>query len=150
MTVQDACVRAVEFFRQHDSFSTDENLESVLREDETPKRSKQVFELALQRLEKREVVIRENGGNTWFLITPLDALPQNIVVSGETAAKIAEIVNRACQVLDDKASSADPLSITEADILTVCSIVDSAFEHFQVQQTAATPQPQHPLVGFSA
>lgn len=150
MTVHDAYIRLIDFFRQHDSLSMAEDLKDVDLGGENQERNRQVVEIALERLVRMEVVVRGSGEDAWFLLKPLAACPQSVVISGETAGTIARIVNEAGHAMSDEGNRADPLNITEVDILKLCLIVENAFEQAQVQQASMVEQQKRVPLGFAA
>lgn len=116
MTIVEAANILLEYFGKKDSFNMEENYADVMKISETPAEDKMAFVLALQDLEKAEIVKSDSKNKIYILKKPLNSFDQNIQLGGMTATLIAKIINDFCDKIKDKRDYCDSKNITEKDL----------------------------------
>jgi hypothetical protein len=118
MTILDAVNKLLNFYNQKDIFTFEEDFQNTIFISEDPNLDKIVFILALEDLEKNDMVKSYKQGKKTFYVLkkPLISYDQNIVLSGVTATLISKVINDFCDKIKDKRDYCDPKSISEKDI----------------------------------
>lgn len=62
-------------------------------------------------------------GDIWFLKKHINNFEQYVLLDGETAHEVAEIINKFCSKIDDKKDLANPLKISHLDIKSLMLII---------------------------
>jgi len=118
MTIFDAVNKLIEHFLKKDSFNIEEDYANIMTISETPEEDKMCFLLALEDMEKTDIVKCFQSGKkrTYILKKPLISYDQNITLSGLTASMMSKVINDFCDKIKDKRDYCDPRNITEKDI----------------------------------
>lgn len=118
MTLLDAANKLLEFFQKNDSFNLEKNYKDLLIISDFPEDDKMAISLALEDLEKNDIVksLSSQKNKTYILKKPLNNYDQNILIGGITANMTAKIINDFCDKIKDKRDYCDARSITEKDI----------------------------------
>lgn len=116
MTIVEAANILLEYFGKKDSFSMEDNYAEVMRISETPSEDKMAFVLALQDLEKADIVKSDSKNKIYILKKPLNSFDQNIQLGGMTANLVAKIINDFCDKIKDKRDYCDAKNLTEKDL----------------------------------
>lgn len=118
MTIVEAVNKLLEHFAKKDSFSMDEDYVDLMQLSENPDEHKMAFSLALEDLEKNDLIKCYAAGKkkTYILKKPLNSFEQSITVGGFTCQMIAKIINDFCDKIKDKRDYCDPRNINEKDL----------------------------------
>jgi len=118
MTIVEAANKLLEYFTTNISFSLEENYKDLVLISENPEETKIAFILALEDLEKSDLIKSHQIGKRkiYILKKPLDSYDQNINLGGFTCNMIAQVINDFCNQIKDKKDYCDAKRITEKDI----------------------------------
>lgn len=118
MTIVEAANKLLEHFAKNDSFSMEEDYVSLMQLSETPDQHKMAFSLALEDLEKNDLIKCYVNGKkkTYILKKPLNSFEQNVTLGGFSCQMIGKVINDFCDKIKDKRDYCDPRNITEKDI----------------------------------
>ena len=119
MTVLEASEKLFLWFSDNDYFNMEENYISICPISETKEKDKIAITLALEDLEKGELVASRDDndlGRCWVLKKPFTAYDQNVSIAPPIALALAQIVNAACDEFGDDTDRCDPASMQEKDI----------------------------------
>lgn len=118
MTIVEASNKLLEYFSKNVSFSLEDDYQALFIISENPEATKIAFILALEDLEKNDLIKSHQVGKrkTYILKKPLNSYDQNIIISGFTSNIIAEVINNFCMQIKDKKDYCDARVITEKDI----------------------------------
>ena len=85
---------------------------------DNPEENKIAFILALEDLEKNELIKCHTQGKKkiYILKKPLNSFEQNITIGGFTCAMVAKVINDFCDKIRDKRDYCDAKNINEKDI----------------------------------
>lgn len=128
MTILDAVNKLLDHFLKKDSFNLEEDYPNLMVISETPEEDKICFILALEDMEKTDIVKSYQIGKkkTYILKKPLISYDQNVVLSGLTANMISKVINDFCDKIKDKRDYCDGRSINEKDIRNLIFLASMA------------------------
>lgn len=128
MTIVEAANRLLEFFNKKESFSIEDDLKDVILISEDPDLDKMTFSLALEDLEKADMIKCFTAGKkkTYILKKPLNAYDQSVVLSGLTCNMIAHVINNFCDKIKDKRDYCEARNISEKDIRNLAFLAELA------------------------
>lgn len=128
MTVLDAANKLLDFFQKNDTFNMEDNYKDLILISENPDKDKMAINLALEDLEKNEILKCFISGKikTYILKKPLNNYDQNILIGGITANMVAKIINDFCDKIKDKRDYCDAKSIVEKDIRNLIFLASMA------------------------
>ena len=128
MTILEAVNKLLNFYNQKDIFTFEEDFQNTIFISENPDLDKIVFSLALQDLEKTDMIKSHKSGKKVYYVLkkPLINYDQNIILSGTTATLISKIINDFCDKIKDKRDYCDPRSINEKDIRNLAFLASIA------------------------
>ncbi len=125
MTVQDASNDLFTWFETNDSFEIGRDLKSVhlILEDEDI--AKITFKIALEALEKMELVSSKvYGDEVYYILNKhMDAFQQNVEVGPWTAKFMSFEINEFCSLIEDNADRCETAAIKEKDIQNLIHII---------------------------
>jgi len=118
MTIVEAANKLLEYFAKNVSFSLEENYKDLILISENPDETKIAFILALEDLEKSDLIKSHQIGKKriYILKKPLNSYDQNLSLSGFTCNLIAQVINDFCEQIKDKKDYCDAKNISEKDI----------------------------------
>ena len=118
MTVYEATNRLFEWFQNKDSIELEEDFNSIVLISENKERELACIELALESLEKAELIKPKelNGKKYWILNKPWSQYESTVVINSRIAAGIAEVINEFCEIINDDTDLCDATDIKEKDI----------------------------------
>jgi hypothetical protein len=118
MTIVEAANKLLEHFIKKDSFCMETDYIDLMQLSENPEENKITFILALEDLEKNDIIKGYIQGKKriYILKKPLNSFEQNINVGGFTCNMIAKVINDFCDKIKDKRDYCDSRNITEKDI----------------------------------
>ena len=125
MTVQDASNDLFTWFETNDSFEIGRDLKTIhlILEDEDI--AKITFKIALEALEKMELVSSKTYGDKIYYILNkhMDAFQQNVDVGPWTAKFMSHEINEFCSLIEDNADRCETAGIKEKDIQNLIHII---------------------------
>lgn len=129
MTILEAANKLLEYFSTKDSFSMEENYKDIILISEDPDNDKITFALALEDLEKTEIIKGHTQGKkkVYILKKPLNSYTQGVNIDGFTCNMIAKIINDFCDKIKDKKDYCDAKNINEKDIRNLIFLVSFNF-----------------------
>lgn len=118
MTIVEAANKILEHFAKKDSFCIDEDYINLMQLSDNPEENKIAFILALEDLEKNELIRSHTQGKRkiYILKKPLNSFEQSITIGGFTCAMVAKVINDFCDKIKDKRDYCDAKNINEKDI----------------------------------
>jgi hypothetical protein len=118
MTILEASEVLFKWFAENDYFEMEEDFLQVNPITETKEKDKAALSLALEELERNDLVgSKETEGKTcWILKKPFAAYEQSVTITPPTALGLSQIVNSACESIGDDTDLCDPANIAEKDI----------------------------------
>ncbi len=118
MTIYEASGLLFNWFRDNDSFVLEEDFKKVVLISEEKDRETACVTAALNHLEGMELIKKEQVGEKeiWILRKSFRQFEQNVEISAETSATIANVINDFCDLIEDTTDYCDATSITEKDI----------------------------------
>lgn len=128
MTIVEAANKLLEHFNKSHSFSMEDDYKSLVLVSENPETDKITFILALEDLEKVDMIKSYTQGKkkTYILKKPFQSYEQNVVLSGLTANMVAHVINNVCDKIKDKRDYCDAKSISEKDIRNLAFLAELA------------------------
>lgn len=118
MTIVEAANKLLEYFSKNESFSLEENYKDIILISDNPEETKIAFILALEDLEKSDLIKGHQIGKRkiYILKKPLNSYDQTVSLGGFTCNMIAQVINDFCDQIKDKKDYCDAKSISEKDI----------------------------------
>jgi hypothetical protein len=118
VTITEASNKLLEYFSKNTFFSFEENYQDLIILSENPESTKIAFILALDDLEKSELLKSHQIGKrkVYILKKPLNSYDQNVTISGFTSSLIAKVINDFCDQIKDQKDYCDAKFISEKDI----------------------------------
>lgn len=118
MTIVEAANKLLEHFGKKDSFSIEADYINLMQLSDNPDEHKIAFILALEDLEKNEIIKSYANGKKkiYILKKPINSFEQTIIIGGFTCQLIAKVINDFCDKIKDKRDYCDAKSINEKDI----------------------------------
>jgi hypothetical protein len=126
MTIVEAANKLLEHFSKKDSFSMEDNYKDIILISEDPDVDKITFILALEDLERAEMIKSHTQGKKkiYILKKPFQSYEQSITISGPTSNFVAHIINNFCDKIKDKRDYCDAKSLTEKDIRNLAFLAE--------------------------
>lgn len=118
MTIVEAANKLIDFFSKSDSFCIEDNYNDLINISNTPDEDKIAILLALEDLEKNDLIKGHLTGKkkVFILKKPFESFDQNITINGFTCGMIGKIINDFCDKIKDKRDYCDVKNINEKDI----------------------------------
>ena len=118
MTILEASEVLFKWFAENDYFEMEEDFIQVNPITETKEKDKAALSLALEELERNELVGSKEveGKMCWILKKPFTAFEQSVSITPSTALGLSQVVNTACEAIGDDTDLCDPAHIEEKDI----------------------------------
>ncbi len=124
MTIYDASGKLFNWFKENDSFVMEEDFKKLILISEEKERETACVTAALNHLESIDLIKKEKmeEKEIWLLCKSFKQFEQNVEISADTCAVIADIINEFCDLIDDTTDYCDASSITEKDITNLLLI----------------------------
>lgn len=126
MTIVEAANKLLEHFNKSHSFSMEDDYKNLVLISENPETDKITFILALEDLEKVDMIKSYTLGKkkTYILKKPFQSYEQSVVLSGLTASMVAHVINNFCDKIKDKRDYCDAKNISEKDIRNLAFLAE--------------------------
>lgn len=127
MTTLDVCIKLYEWFEDNEYFDCKKHFKKIFLISEEEDVDEGLLKVALKKLESQGVIsgAEIKGKSLYFLNKPLDSIEQNIEIDCNTAIKIAKVINKFCDDINDHKDVADPSAIRKKDILHLALILEA-------------------------
>jgi hypothetical protein len=127
MTTLDVCIKLYEWFEGNDCFDCEKHFKKIFLISEEEEADRGLLRVALKKLESQGVIsgIEVKEKSLYFLNKPLDSVDQSVEIDRSTALKIAKVINKFCEDIDDHKDVADPSKIRTKDILHLALIIEA-------------------------
>jgi len=126
-TIVEYVVLLLNYFENNSIFELSKYRDLLGITDKEPEEEKAMVLLALQELEKNDIVrssLINKKNQIWALFKPLANINQNIDISYSLASKIAETINFYCHEFKTTTDFCDPKNIKEKDILNLLVVIN--------------------------
>jgi hypothetical protein len=125
-TIVEYVVLLLNYFENNSIFELSNYRELIGITDKDPDQEKTMVLLALQELEKNDIVrsLVNKKNQIWALFKPLSSVNQNLDIGYSLAAKIAETINHYCYEFKTTTDFCDPKNIKEKDILNLLVVIN--------------------------
>jgi hypothetical protein len=125
-TIVEYVVLLLNYFENNSIFELSNYRQLLGITDKDPDQEKTMVLLALQELEKNDVIrsLVNKKNQIWALFKPLSSVNQNLDISYSLASKIAETINHYCYEFKNTTDFCDPKNIKEKDILNLLVVIN--------------------------
>jgi hypothetical protein len=125
-TIVEYVVLLLNYFENNSIFELSNYRQLLGITDKDPDQEKTMVLLALQELEKNDVIrsLVNKKNQIWALFKPLSSVNQNLDIGYSLASKIAETINYYCHEFKTMTDFCDPKNIKEKDILNLLVVIN--------------------------
>ncbi len=126
LTINDSSNRLFAHFSNNNSFNLKRDFLKLVPITLCEADDRASVQLALNEYVENKLVKEFNG--YFILIQPFDSFVQNIPVHPATATGISSVINRYCEMIQNKSEEASAKNILERDLINLLNIISNLAE----------------------